>query len=233
MTEPLWASGPAEILRHGIKLLKEDTDTSRRLAMISIDNSVELIMQTYLQLPKRLSGIDLSRKQRNEYCENFNTLLDGIEATVGSETSGLNLGEIEWFHRLRNELYHQGNGLTIERLKVEAYAEIAKRLFENLFGDGIEIQSEETENMDLLGQFLAQWARLEAAMRKKTGSPHAVPLLGFHEIRDAGLITDAEFYRLKELKKIRDSLVHGQTSPQRLLTDGLFTEMKKIVDKIA
>ena len=37
-----WTSGPAEILQHGLDLLEQDTDTSRRLAMLSIDNAVEL-----------------------------------------------------------------------------------------------------------------------------------------------------------------------------------------------
>ena len=58
--EPLWASGPGEILRHGVSLLGTDTDSNRRLAMISIDNAVELMMQTYIQLPRRITGVDLS-----------------------------------------------------------------------------------------------------------------------------------------------------------------------------
>jgi hypothetical protein len=45
-----WASGPGEILRHGLDLLKKDTDTNRRLAMISIDNAVELTVKTHFEL---------------------------------------------------------------------------------------------------------------------------------------------------------------------------------------
>jgi hypothetical protein len=37
-----------EILLHGISLLKHDTDTNRRLAMLSIDNDVELMVKTFL-----------------------------------------------------------------------------------------------------------------------------------------------------------------------------------------
>lgn len=43
-----WSSGPMEILLHGISLLDHDTDTNRRLAMLSIDNSVELMLKTFL-----------------------------------------------------------------------------------------------------------------------------------------------------------------------------------------
>jgi hypothetical protein len=52
-TQLPWASGPGEILRHGLDLLRKDSDTNRRLAMIAIDNAVELMIKTYLGLPKR------------------------------------------------------------------------------------------------------------------------------------------------------------------------------------
>ena len=56
MAIPSWATGPAEILRHGVGVLKEETDSNRRLAMISIDNAVGLTIRTYLGLPKRVTG---------------------------------------------------------------------------------------------------------------------------------------------------------------------------------
>jgi hypothetical protein len=58
-----WVSGPGEILRHGLELLRKDSDTNRRLAMISIDNSVELMVKTYLGLPKRITGLSITRKE--------------------------------------------------------------------------------------------------------------------------------------------------------------------------
>ena len=129
MSEPLWATGPGEILRHGISLLSDDSDKNRRLAMIAIDNSVELMLQTYISIPKRVTGLTISRRERDEICSGFPQLLDGIEKHAADKVAGIDLGEIEWFHRLRNELYHQGNGLTVERHKVEVYAEMAKVLF--------------------------------------------------------------------------------------------------------
>jgi hypothetical protein len=66
--------------------------------------------------------------------ENFPMLLDALEKYAASKLDGIDLGEIEWYHRLRNQLYHQGNGLTVERDKVEVYAELANVLFTNLFG---------------------------------------------------------------------------------------------------
>ena len=60
---PPWASGPGEILRHGLALLKNDSDTNRRLAMISIDNAVELMIKTYLGLPSRITGLKITRSE--------------------------------------------------------------------------------------------------------------------------------------------------------------------------
>ncbi len=124
-TQPPWSSGPGEILKHGIELLKKDSDTKRRLAMISIDNAVELMMKTYLGLPSRITGLNITRKEYQEFSESFPKLLDALEKYTAAKLDGINLGEIVWYHRLRNELYHQGNGLTVERDKVEVYAELA------------------------------------------------------------------------------------------------------------
>jgi hypothetical protein len=131
-TQP-WSSGPGEILAHGISLLKHDTDTNRRLAMLSIDNSVELMIKTFLGLPERVTGIHLARKQYEEVSESFPRLLDAIHEHAPDKVRDYNLSEIEWYHRLRNELYHQGNGLTVERQKVVAHAEIARGLISSAF----------------------------------------------------------------------------------------------------
>ena len=60
-----WASGPKEILQHGLSLLHEDNDKNRRLALLSIDNAVELMVKTFLGLPKRITGLSISRNTRS------------------------------------------------------------------------------------------------------------------------------------------------------------------------
>jgi hypothetical protein len=62
----LWATGPGEILRHGLDLLQRDSDVNRRLAMISIDNAVELMIKTYLGLPRRITSALLKQVLKNE-----------------------------------------------------------------------------------------------------------------------------------------------------------------------
>src|SRR2546426_151433 len=118
-----WASGPAEILQHGINLLQNDSDANRRLAMLAIDNAVELTIKTFLTRPQRVSKLTITRAELNEINESFPRLLDALEEYASDKVEGIDLGEIEWYHRLRNELYHQGNGLTVVRQKVIVYAQ--------------------------------------------------------------------------------------------------------------
>ena len=48
---------------------RKDNDVNRRLAMISIDNAVELMIKTYLGLPKRITGLGISRKDFQDISE--------------------------------------------------------------------------------------------------------------------------------------------------------------------
>ena len=211
-----WASGPGEILQHGLSLLKEDTDKNRRLALLSIDNSVELMIKTYLSLPKRVTGINLSRKDYLEISESFPRLLDAIEQHAVEKLSGINLGEIEWYHRLRNELYHQGNGLTVERNKIDIYAELAKLLFKNLFGIDIGISESESTTQDLIGKFLATWVQVEKKAWAALDSYHSTSTLRskhsmnvFSELIEQKIIDQPTAEAINTLRTLRNGVVHG------------------------
>jgi hypothetical protein len=221
-----WATGPGEILRHGLELLNKDSDTNRRLAMISIDNAVELMVKTYIGLPKRITGLSITRKELQEIGESFPAILDALEKWAPDRLDGIDLGTIEWYHRLRNELYHQGNGLTVERDKVEIYAELANVLFKNLFGYAlVEDHSRKTE---LLGEFLAVWTEVERGLRTlvereaaKTGQPENRSRAIFESFRLAhknNLFSPLELGELEALRKIRNSAAHGEPGWDRMLT---------------
>ncbi len=150
-----WTTGPSELLRHGLKHIKENTPFDLRIAMISIDNSIEIMLKTYILLPKRITGSYLKRKQKNDICNSFSSLLSYFYKNVMEKFSEIDPNEIEWYHRIRNALYHEGNGITVELKKVEEYACIAKKLFKNLF--------ETTVNgipMVSLEEFFSYWVNL-------------------------------------------------------------------------
>lgn len=226
---PHWCSGPAEILKHGFSLLANDTDTNRRLAMISVDNAVELTATTFLSLPKRISSVEMSRKQRDEYCLTFPAMLDGLEIYAASKIIGLNLGEIEWFHRLRNELYHQGNGLTVEREKVEAYAEIAEQLFNSLFETSVSFSSTPTGSR--LGEFFALWIRIEKAvvgkneLRRGNLNEFAREMLA-----DSNSSHSDNWRKYRVIRELRNRVAYGELAAREALTDEVMTDAVKIAE---
>lgn len=129
-----WITGPRELLDHGLGHLAVDAnDFDRRIALISIDNAIELMIKTYLGQPARALGFHIPRRRLDEISESFPALLDALEEFARDRLGTIDLSDIEWFHRLRNQLYHGGNGLTVERQKVVVFAELAEQLFTNLF----------------------------------------------------------------------------------------------------
>ena len=213
-----WASGPGEILQHGVNLLQKDTDTNRRLAMLSIDNAVELMIKTYLGLPKRINGLSLSRKEFNDISESFPKLLEALEEHAGTKLEGIEPGFIEWYHRLRNQLYHEGNGLTVEKDKVIVYAELAQLLFERLFGFRIEIDKPSTT--ELVGNFVTAWSNLYQVLeslakarfpnRNVRGTSAIVPGLIANGDLDAKTVDE-----IRELRMVRNDVVHGNIKELR------------------
>jgi hypothetical protein len=219
---PPWASGPGEILQHGVNLLEKDSDTNRRLAMLSIDNAVELMIKTYLGLPKRATGLQINRTEFAEISESFPKLLDALEKYSANILDGINLAEIEWYHRLRNELYHQGNGLTVDRDKVVVYAELAQLLFERLFGFSLQIKKAGQE--ELIGEFIRNWAELESRLiqmatnegmyKPSSSSPYWNTHLML-EVTDR-IVGDPDIRQnLNELMRLRNKVVHGMTESLR------------------
>jgi hypothetical protein len=225
-----WATGPGEILRHGLGLLRADSDTNRRLAMISIDNAVELMVKTYLGLPKRVTGLQITRREYQEAAESFPALLDALEKHSPAKLDGIDLGTIEWYHRLRNELYHQGNGLTVERDKVEIYAELANVLFRNLFGE--ELMEHRSARTELLGQFLAAWVELERGLRELAGTHSllgTVPrgmLDAMRELQGTGILESREITELNELRKTRNEISHGHGKWEHSLSPEIVQRVK-------
>lgn len=173
MNQP-WIEGPLELLKHGLEHLKNDTDFDRRIAMISIDNSVELMIKTYLGLPRRITAKSVSRKEFEEGSSSFSKLLNLLEKYAPEKITGIDLGHIEWYHRLRNTLYHEGNGITIERGKAQGYAIMVKILFLNLFETDIE-KFIGTIIQGKLDEFLVLYANLEKEL-KRLYEKYPIPL---------------------------------------------------------
>jgi hypothetical protein len=230
-----WATGPGEILKHGLDLLRKDSDTNRRLAMISIDNAVELMLKTYLGLPKRVTGLKISRKEYQEAADSFPALLDALEKYAADKLAGVDLGAIEWYHRLRNELYHQGNGLTVERDKIEIYAELANILFRNLFGyQLVEPPSQKTE---LLGEFMLAWGEFERVLseeliRRGVGPQRPLPVMAALRYVPDGWFSLHELKEINEFRRLRNAAAHAQPDWQSGLNFEMIARIKQFAKRL-
>ena len=235
-----WASGPKEILEHGIALLRKDSDKNRRLALLSVDNAVELTIKTYLGLPKRINGIVVPRKDYAEFSESFPKLLDALENYSSPKIAGIDLGEIEWFHRLRNQLYHQGNGLTVDRDKVEVYSELAKLLFESLFDTKLSFEAEDQHQ--LLGEFLASWVVFERVVAEVSllhidklatlGGRPRLPMMAINELIRQGVFKPKEVDEIVDLRKLRNEVVHGIVDHKTAVNKHAIKRLQDITEKL-
>lgn len=225
-----WVSGPKELLNHGLQHLELNSDFDCRMAMISIDNAVELMIKTYLGLPKRITKIEnLTRKRYEEITNSFPNLMDGLEEFASDKLTGIELGDIEWFHRLRNQLYHDGNGITVEKEKVETYAAIAKILFENLFGLKLEEPKKQSTVHNYVGEFINLWATLE---RKSyiPGDKNKPGILVFNKLVEDGELSPQNVLEVMEVREFRNKLVHGMVTPtEQELKDHIET-LNKILE---
>ena len=63
---------------------------------------------------------------------NFHELCEGLEQSSTTRLHGLDIFDVEWFHKQRNQLYHEGTGIAIPRSSVRDYAEMTVDLLKRL-----------------------------------------------------------------------------------------------------
>ncbi|EKO70226.1 hypothetical protein ACO2J1_07355 [Leptospira interrogans] len=225
--EKPWTQGSKELLNHAAEHLENKSDFDRRIAFISIDNAVEIIIKSYLSAPKRgkASKKRPSRKELKETENSFPGLLDLLEQYDSDKLTGISLEDIEWYHRLRNELYHSGNGITVELSKVETYFEIASTLFESLFEEKL-VLSKQIVYATHVGLFLEKWTQFEHKFRSKL--PEREREDTAYDWKRGYLDKKGTSARIAydEVSFFRNNLVHGLFKP----SETEITEMLKKID---
>src|SRR6267378_1363675 len=233
MNQKPWTSGPRELLEHAVGHLSQSTAFDCRIAMSSIDNAVELAIKTYLQLPKRVRGTDgPGRKQFEEKSRSFPDLLDLLEEFGGNRLDGVSLGDIEGYHRLRNALYHDGNGVTVDAVHVDSYLQIARVLLKNLLDIAVDEPGVPPPH-SLLGELVLKWGEFEQLLRQL--AKHHLPkpkhesgsLLSVVDgLVSKSVLTGAFRSRLENISRARNELVHGIAVP----TEGEIRPILKELD---
>jgi len=160
-----WASGSLELLHHAEAHMDEESAFDKRIAFISIDNSVEIAIRTFLSLPARhFNGAKPPRKEVESASNSFPGLLDLLVKYAANRLVGIDPMDIEFYHRLRNTLYHDGTGLAVDENHIFAYFTIAKLLLSKLFD--IEYQSSTLGGKPSPEEVLLLWNKIEEQLEE-------------------------------------------------------------------
>lgn len=135
-TQHPWQVGPTELIEFALERIHQGSDFDRRLAFLILDVGVETLFKTYLTLPDSVAQFHLKRGERLEAAEgNFHEVLRGVQNANPRKAEGMNFAYIEYYHNLRNTLYHQGNQVTAVPLhQLEGYAKLAVNLLREYLG---------------------------------------------------------------------------------------------------
>lgn len=217
--EKPWVSGPKELLKHAVQHMAVGSAFDYRIALISIDNAVELSIKTYLGLPARARGVPGPSRKELAAGSGFGDLMDLMETYFSNKLNGIELGDIEWYHRLRNALYHEGNGVTVDPAKVDAYLQVARILLKNLFDAEISERGPTAPHSEL-GEFVLHWASLEsnarilAEMHLKKPKAMYDPLTRIVDgLVSKGVLTGDFRSRLDPVARFRNQVMHGLSTP--------------------
>lgn len=205
--EETWASGATELLKHADSHIQLETAFDSRIAFISIDNSVETSIRTFLSLPEKISGIKFQRKEVDEVGNSFPKMVDLIFNKARFKLAGLDDGDIEHYHRIRNQLYHNGTGLGVDRRYLDAYGQIAAVLLDNLFGVKANSKGAEAtlENLILLFNEVETLIR-EIFNESNVDTGHTFK---WEMAMRAGILEMEDINQLTELRMIRNTQVHS------------------------
>jgi len=195
--------------------------------MISIDNAVELAIKTYLGLPERARGSKgPSRSELERASGSFPELLNLLDQSAQDKLTGVDLDDIEWYHSLRNQLYHSGSGITVDRGRVEAYFQIAALLFENLFGAPPQLDDANVVRTRA-GGFLALFNTFEHELRAKLPPKDGY---AYYRKRDFLQSISEEAAQLWiSLKDFRNNLVHGLEIPASSEIESRIGDLRRLM----
>lgn len=132
-----WARGPYELIKHADGHLKEAGDIDRRLALIGFDKAIEVCIDVFLRLhPKLRHGYEIANEDVERALRNYHTRIEFLDSYVAQQSIQLDVSVevVVWYHSLRNELYHSGNGMVPEIHVIEGAKAAALSTFKALFG---------------------------------------------------------------------------------------------------
>ena len=164
-------------------------------------------MRSFLALPKSKSGINVSRSEHDAASGSFPKLLELLIERAPDRLSGLDPADIEHYHRIRNTLYHEGTGLSVDQQYLLAYRSIAEVLIHNLF----EVTIKPPEPRPSLEMLIYNWNSINKIVNTALGNAGFTSTYKWEEAFAADLLSPDDVTNLTELRMARNRLVHSDT----------------------
>jgi uncharacterized protein YutE (UPF0331/DUF86 family) len=100
---------------------------------------------------------------------------------------------------------------------------------------GTKLVSAEDDDTRLLGNFMQAWIRFEetvADMAFIMDEKRHTPLDALRALRMHGIINEADFSTLTEIRRLRNDVVHGQRNYKSTLSPGIVDQLRKLTEEI-
>ncbi len=206
--EKTWASGAIELLNHADQHISQKTAFDKRIAFISIDNAIEVALRTFISLPVKKSQINFSSKEKEDIGNSFPKLVSLVFSRAESKLSGLDDSDIEHYHRIRNQLYHEGTGLSVDELYLRTYREIANVLLENLFSIKMNLSNSQDISVENLVRL---WNQIQILIKQKmkTKGIDYSQTYKWELAEQEGIIDKNLTRKIAELNILRNFYVHS------------------------
>ena len=165
-TEFPWQSLPTNLIAYGCHHCIKEGEFEQQVGFLLLDVGVETTLNTLRTLPDNVSRVrsiekKLVRPAKEEKESEFQlkiTDVINLEKTtfhflvsIGQElvTDGMNDDDwrkLEYYHSIRNKLYHQGVGVTTTRANASDYVDLAIKLLQAAIG--VELKPDSWMEMD-------------------------------------------------------------------------------------
>lgn len=247
MTDSLqpWQLGPTELISLALEHLHKSEDIDQRVTFLLLDVGVETLFKAYLTLPARLLSTNIPSEERQRAADGrFPQVCEGVERVAGTLISKNDLTNVQYFHRTRNRLYHDGVGITVPQRDVQRYAELAVQLVRQLLGVNLESALVPPATVDQRLQQEQQAVREAAAIMQQTNrnllgaryqlglsAERALERIYPDLVKPSFRQSFEELQKFKQLKKEEENQPAGEQARQFIVMTPELNRALELLDK--
>jgi hypothetical protein len=217
-TDHPWQVTPAQLIAYGKEHLDNKDEFSKKIALLLVDVGVEALFKVYLLLGDKVTGAKLKFSKRKSAAEgNFHDLVQGVKKSIPHEINESIFDRVQYFHTIRNKIYHQGDGVVPAEVNVKEYADIAV----HLLGLLLEVELDPDDSLDDNDQFAINSDKFSVNNKRfslvEKYNDLLFDLTAATAIIRPELVMRSNINQIKELKHTYPDRDHGDLQKRALL----------------